>query len=664
MSAVAVKTGRGASLPASPTVIMWMLALCGTIVSLQQTMVVPLLPEFPVILGTSVDNSSWLVTATLLTGAVSTPVVSRLADMYGKRRMILVALSVMIAGSLLGAATSLLPVVVIARGMQGVGMALVPVGIAMMRDVLPADRVPLGVSLMSGTLAIGAGAGLPLAGWLAEHLDWHAIFWTTAILGIILLVAAKRVLPESQVRTGGRFDYLGALLATGALTMLLLVISKGGQWGWTSGPTLGALVLGVLLLGLWVPLELRVPNPLIDVRTAMRPAVGLVNICAVLTGFGMFANMLVTTQQLQLPTTTGFGLGLPVLESGLWMAPSALVFGLCAPLSAAMTNRFGARVTLLLGAGAMSVCYVLRAFFTDDLFQVVLGSMLVSVGTSLAFAAMPTLIMAAVPVTETAAANGLNTLLRSIGTSTSSATVAALAAANTVVIAGVPYPSEGALITIFWMAAGACALACLTTIPLFGMSDVKESEATPDEAVLARGVVVGADGVPVRTAVVTIVAPEGARLDWAQVDGQGEFNVSVPGTRPCLFVTSAEGWAPDARVVRPNGLVTIALRPTDGLHGRVQSLGGSSLDGVVVLTRQEGGVVATGRTETDGRFALVPPGPGGYVLSVVDRLSGEARASFVQYHGGAQRMDIELPGVAGGRCGLAAPGPQAMSPGG
>jgi MFS family permease len=448
--------------------VMAMLALCGVIVSLQQTMVVPVLPEFPTLLDISVDDASWLVTATLLTGAVSTPVVTRLADMYGKRRMIVVALSVMVAGSILGAvAHEHFAAVILARVLQGVGMALVPVGMAMMRDVLPAARVPLGVSLMSGTLAIGAGAGLPLAGLLVDRFAWHSIFWATALVGAALLVGAVRILPESPLATGGRFDLGGAVVLSAGLSLVLLSISKGGQWGWGAPITLGTAAGGAALLALWVPMTLRAPHPLIDIRAASRPAVALVNICAVFTGFGMFANMLITTQRLQLPTADG--LGLTTLESGLWLAPGALVFGFMAPVAAAMIRRFGAELTLALGGGMMGVAYALRTFFDSTLFEVVAGSIVVSAGTSLAFAAMPVLIMAMAPVTETASANGLNTLLRALGTSSSSAILAAVGAASTVVVAGVPYPSGDALVTVLWISAAASGAALLVALALLPM---------------------------------------------------------------------------------------------------------------------------------------------------------------------------------------------------
>lgn len=488
--ASAVMTTTGVIAPVrsrlSTALIVASLCLCGTVVSLQQTLVVPILPELPRLLSTSSDNASWLVTATLLAGAVSTPVVSRLADMFGKRKMIVLCLLFSIGGSFIGAFSTSLLTVVAGRTLQGVGMALIPVGIAIMRDELPKERVPLGVALMSATLAVGAGAGLPLAGIIASSTDWHAIFWVTAGAGILMLVFVLLVLPESPVRSPGHFDYRGAAGLTIALTALLLAISKGGVWGWGNPWTLGLGFGGLLVLIAWVPLELRVRRPLVDIRVARRPAVLLVNISSVLVGFAMFGNMLVTTQLLQLPTSTGYGLGLGMVESGLWLAPTALVFGALAPVSAAITRRFGAHTTLMSGALIMSVFYVARVFLSNDLTQIVIGAMLVSVGTSLTYAAMPTLIMRAVPVTETASANGLNTLLRSVGTSMSSAAVGVALSVGTVLIAGESHPALSSFQLIFWGSALTCLVSAVLALPLRRLtadSEYDEDERAMDDAV-------------------------------------------------------------------------------------------------------------------------------------------------------------------------------------
>ncbi len=630
------------------------LALTGTTVSLQQTMFLPLLPDFPRLLDTTVDNASWLVTATLLTGAVSIPTISRLADMFGKKRMMMVALAAMVAGSLLGGLSEALSLVIAARAIQGVGMALIPVGIAIMRDELPRERVPLGVALMSATLAIGAAVGLPLSGFIAERLDWHSIFLVTGVAGAVMLAAVWLVLSESPVRTRGSFDYRGALLISAALTSVLLVLSKGGQWGWTSEPTLLLAVLGVLLIAAWVPVELRVRNPLVDIRVAARSAVLLVNIASVLTGFAMFGNLLVTTQQLQAPESTGYGFGLDVLHTGLWMAPNALTFGLMAPVSAWVIRRFGPQAALFAGALLMAGSYAARVFFSAELWQIVAGSMLVAVGASMTFAAMPTLIMRAVPVTETASANGLNVLMRSIGTSSSSAAMAAVVTLGVVRVGEEVHPSFGALATVFWVAAVMSLGAALLTVPTFRMRELPEE---PPGAgghmrdTVVHGRVVSTTGRPVRNAVVTLLTPSGEQVDWSQVDSAGDFSIAVPGAGRYLVVTAAEGWTPESRLAdlaAETEIEPIVLRERLTLAGTVNDPYGPVDGAVVALTQQSGEVVGTARSGTDGRYEMPLPPNGRYVLTAVTP-AGATAASAVTVWGATRTMDFDLPAGDGTR---------------
>lgn len=631
----------------STTAVIATLCLCGTIVALQQTLIVPILPELPVLLNTSIDNASWLVTATLLAGAVATPIVSRLADMFGKRRMMIVCLVIVIIGSLLGAMSETLIPAIAARSLQGVGMALIPVGIAIMRDELPRAKVPLGVALMSATLAVGAGIGLPLAGIIAEHLEWHAVFWVTVVAGTIMLVAVLMILPESPVKTHGTFDYRGAIVLTGALTTLLLALTKGGHWGWTSPSTLGLAAGGAALLAIWIPLELRTPSPLVDIRIAARPAVLLVNIASLLVGFAMFANLLVTTQLLQLPTSTGYGLGLGLIETGAWMAPSALIFGALAPFSAWVTRRFGAQTTLVSGAATMSLFYVVRVFMSHELWQIVAGSMLVGIGTSLAYAAMPTLIMAAVPITETASANGLNTLLRSVGTSMSSAAVAVVVSMGATLIAGEVHPTYGAFAIIFWMAAGTAAAATLVALPLSRLVDLSAPLEDDFDGTLtvAQGTILDSQANPVRSAVISALTPEGEHVDWSRVDSVGGFSLALPGPGRYLLVTSADDWVPDSRVIAFDGesaIDPITLRHPTTLSG-VVTRSGSPLAGVlVVLIRPEGEVSATATTDSTGHFAVRTPANGRYVLTAVEQETGASASRRVILPGLTVTVDLDL----------------------
>ena len=640
--------------PATPTrragggVVIAVLALCGTVVSLQQTMVLPLVPDLPDLIGTSAGNASWMVTATLVAGAVATPVISRMADMYGKRRMILVTLAIVVLGALVGGLSTSLPFLLLARALQGMGMALVPIGIATMRDELEPEKVPLAVALMSATLAIGAGVGLPLGGFLAEAFDWHVVLWLPGVLALLMLGLVLVTVSESNVRTAGAFDFRGAVLLSLALVLLLLAVSKGADWGWVDARTLGCLAAGIALLAVFIPLELRVPNPLVDIRTAAQPVVLAANTISVFMGFAMFVNMLVSTQLLQTPTDTGYGLGLDALHAGLWMAPSAVAFGLLAPLSGWVTRRFGPEMAIGAGGAIMAVSYLARVPLSGSVTLVVIGTVIVTIGTALAYSALPTLIMRSVPVTETAAANGLNTLLRSVGTSTASAVTAAVLAA-TITSATKGHPTFGALCTMFVLAAAASAVSVVLILPFLrrraAEGDTQSIETLTVDHVV-HGKVVDAKGAGLGGAVVTVMGGRGSHMDWSRTDSAGDFSVATGGPIRHLFVVSAVGWSPasfyvdltDNRHLAPFAMterLTVTGRITDAHEHPVD-------DASVVITKRTGGSVSWVRTDESGLYTLPLPKEGVYDLTAVDRATGATHSHILAVGGRSAMVDLEL----------------------
>lgn len=628
-------------------VVVAVLALCGTVVSLQQTMVLPLVPDLPDLIGTTPGNASWIVTATLVAGAVSTPVISRMADMYGKRRMILLTLAIVAVGALVGGVSTALPLLILARVLQGIGMALVPVGIATMRDELDPDQVPLAVALMSATLAIGAGVGLPLGGYLAQAFDWHVVLWLPGVLALVMLGLVLATVSESSVRTSGAFDFRGAVLLSLALVLLLLAVSKGSDWGWTDARTLVSVLAGLALLAVFVPLELRIPNPLVDIRTAAQPVVMAANTISVFMGFGMFVNMLVSTQLLQTPKETGYGLGLDALHAGLWMAPSALVFGLLAPVSGWVTRRFGPELAIAVGGVIMTISYLARVPLSGSIALVVIGTIVVTIGTALAYSALPTLIMRSVPVTETAAANGLNTLLRSVGTSTASAVTAAVLAATVSATTG--YPTFGALSLMFVLAAGASAVSTGLIVPFLRQRAV-EGDDQPAERLtvdhVVRGRVVDAKGDPVAGAIVTVMGGRGSHVDWANTDSAGDFRVATGGPIRHLFVVSAVGWSPVsvyADLTDDPKLAPFVLRERLTVRGRITDERGEPAPDVsVVITKRTGGSVSWVRTDAKGDYTLPLPREGAYDLTAVDRDSLATRSRVLTIGGRSVEVDLQL----------------------
>ncbi|MET7773948.1 MFS transporter [Nocardia sp. NPDC005366] len=434
------------------------LCLSGIVVALQHTLVVPLLLEFPTILGVDYASVSWLVTVTLLTASIATPILSRLADMFGKRLMMLVSLAAVVVGSLVAAVGGTFLTVLIGRGLQGLASALVPIAIAIMRDELPAREVAGATALMSATLGIGSALGLPLPGILYAHVGWQAIFLMSAVAGAVLFVAMLVVVPESLARTRRRFDTVGAVLLSTALVGLLLAITKGGTWGWTDPRTVIAAAVGIVMLAALVPVELRAGQPLVDLRTSGRRPVLLTNIAGLLVGVSMYANMLTTTQQLTMTTDSGYGSGLSVLTAGLCLVPAGLMMLVFSPVAALMIRRFGAGSTLVVGALILAVAYGARVLLHESVLLIAAGAAVVMVGTTIAYAAMPILIMGSVPITETASSNGLNALARAIGTAISSALISALLTTVTFEVMGRELPTLGAF-QLVYVVAGSAALA-------------------------------------------------------------------------------------------------------------------------------------------------------------------------------------------------------------
>jgi EmrB/QacA subfamily drug resistance transporter len=457
--ALARPAEAGSSAPPKPNAVVAVLALAGIVVSLMQTLVIPIVPELPKLLHAEPSDAAWAVTATLLAASVATPVVGRLGDMFGKRRMLLLSIVLLVSGSLVcGLADSLVPMIV-GRALQGLAAAVVPLGISIMRDALPSDRLAGSTALMSASLGVGGALGLPAAAFIADNWNWHILFWVSAALGAVAFVLVLLIVPESKVRAGGRFDLVGSLGLSAGLVSLLLTVSKGGDWGWTSGTTLGLGAAAVVILLCWGWWELRSPQPLVDLRTTAKPQVLFTNLASIALGVSMFAMSLVLPQLLQLPEQTGYGLGKSMLTVGLVLAPQGLVMMAMSAVSAAVTKAKGPKVTLMIGALIVAAGYVLNIVLMSEVWHLVLVSCVIGAGIGFTYGALPALIMGAVDPTQTGAANSLNTLMRSLGTSFASALAGVILAQMTTDFGGTALPSENGFKVVMVIGAGAALLA-------------------------------------------------------------------------------------------------------------------------------------------------------------------------------------------------------------
>jgi MFS family permease len=432
-------------------------ALAGLLVSLTQSLLVPVLPQLAVDLRSSTSAIEWLLTSTLLVGAVAVPVLGRLGDLYGKRRMLLVSALALFVGSIVCALTDQIGWLIVGRAITGLSIAAVPLGISLVGAVLPGRHAASGIALISATLGVGGALGLPLAGLVAEHADYHVLFWICVGGGVLSYAGTYFFVVEPPRAASGRMDLRGTALLAAALVALLLPLAQATSWGWSDPRTIGLLGASAVLLGAFVAVERRLASPLVDMVVNARPSLLLTNIASLCVGFALFATLIGTASYVQAPRASGYGFGSSIVVSGLCLLPSGLAMLLLSPVSARLSMAFGPKVTLALGAAVVALGFVSRIVLTGHLWEIVLGTSIAGAGTGIAYAAMPSLILRAAPRSELAAANGLNALARSVGSSLASAVGGTLLAAQTVRLGGVELPSLAGYRLLFAI----CAVAAL-----------------------------------------------------------------------------------------------------------------------------------------------------------------------------------------------------------
>ncbi len=448
--------GEPAKSHPNATLLVLFLSLGGLAFATLQSLVAPALPVIAQDLSASTGDISWVLTAYLLAASVFTPILGRLGDMIGKRRVLLAVLVIFFAGTLLAALAPNLVVLIAARALQGAAGAILPLSIGIVRDELPRERVGVIVGLLSALFGIGAGIGIVAAGPIVDHLSWHWLFWLPLVMIVIAMLGVIFGVPESPVRTPGRLDVLGASILSVSLVSLLLAISKGREWGWADPLTVSLLILGAVALVGFVLVELRVKEPLINMRLLAIRGVWATNLVGLAFGFAMFGTFLLIPVLLQLPVETGYGFGKTVTQAGFFLLPTTLTMLVFGPLSGLLARRFGPKLPMLLGAVFVVAAFTLPALTHAELWHIVVSGLLTGAGIGLAFAAMSNAIIETVPASHTGEATGVNAIVRTIGGSIGTAVVAAVVVSNSDARG---LPSDTAFTEGFWVCAAVAMIA-------------------------------------------------------------------------------------------------------------------------------------------------------------------------------------------------------------
>ncbi|SDG00077.1 MFS transporter [Klenkia brasiliensis] len=451
------------------------LSLAVTTLSLLQSLVVPMLPVIGQQLGVGAGAAGWVLTANLLAAAVLTPVIGRLGDTLGERRVVLGVLVVISAGTLLAVLTTSLPLLLVARVLQGASYGLFPLSISILRRELPAERLTIAMSVVSSTLAVGGVIGLVVTGLLTrDGGNYHRPFWLGLAIALVALALAAWALPDRPASATGGVDWWGAVVLGTGLVLLLLPLSQGHTWGWASPATLGCLAGAVVVLAGWVLLQRRRTHPLVRPQLLADRRMLVPNVAGLMTGFGLFASFLAVTQFVQVPAAAGYGFGASTLEAAVvYLLPGGVVGIVLAPFAGQVVSRIGGETTLLIGAASGLVGFTLFALARSVPWVVVLVGLLTQLAVTVAFAALPALVVQAVDPSETGVANGVNSITRSVGSALASALIITVVAGSA---DATGLPSNGSFTVVAVLGGGSALVTGL--VALWGR---RSSRRRPDE---------------------------------------------------------------------------------------------------------------------------------------------------------------------------------------
>jgi predicted MFS family arabinose efflux permease len=397
------------------------LVFLGMVVAIVSSLGAPMIPTIATVYGVALPDAQWSLTITLLVGALATPTMGRLGDGPHRRIVILVSLGAITAGCVLAALPLGFHALLVGRALQGTGMGLTPLAMAAARDALHGEKARSTVALLSITTIAGVGMGYPITGLIADQLGFAAAFWFGAIVSGAALVTAAIVLPRSQSKAAPKLDWLGAALLAAALTCVLLALSRGEQWGWTSAKTLTLFPLSAVLAAAWVVHELRTEHPLIDLRLVKAAPVLAADTTAVLAGVGMYLMLATIVRFVQTSPSAGYGFGASVVVAGLVLLPFSMASIASSRVAAFIARRFTPIAVLPIGCLIFVIAMLEFAFMRSALVHVFIAMTIAGLGVGCTFAAMPGLVVQSVPPHETGSAMSFNQVLRYVGYSTGSA---------------------------------------------------------------------------------------------------------------------------------------------------------------------------------------------------------------------------------------------------
>lgn len=487
-------SSAGVRIPRTAWKLLVILSSIATMVMYAETMLIPAIPDLISDFNVSYGTSSWILTTYLISGAVATPIVGKLSDVYGKKKVLLVVMLIYAVGVSFGGFASDIYTLLLVRAIQGIGMGMFPIAFGLIRDQFPREKISIGQGIISSMFAAGAAIGLSAGALIVENFGWQATFFTIIPIAILLLVTIWRFVhihetrdtdpspikhsvrkdkesvlapvANSNKRQRGKLqlDIKGAAALAVSITSFLLCLTlietssglsneSNSVVGILSadGTILGTAVIAAISFGLFLLIERGESYPLIDLRLLGNKAILPSMLIILIVGLSNF--MVFQTIPILVRNPEPLGFGADVVDAGTIQLPFALVFLVFGPTSGFIISRLGSLRPVIVGTSIITASFLGLVFFHDSPIAISINLGVLATGLSFAAIGAMNVIILATPKEYTGISLGIATLVRIIGSAIGPALAAMyMQASQTVIDVGAvsrSYPSDFAFVMIF-----------------------------------------------------------------------------------------------------------------------------------------------------------------------------------------------------------------------
>lgn len=399
--------------------VMLLLAMIIVAVMYVEGMLTPSLPSIAKDFHITVDQVSLVLSTYLITGVAASPIMGKLGDIYGKKKMMSIAM-IIYAGAV--SVTGFSPdftFMVISRAVQGIGLTIMPLGMALIREEFPPEMVPKAQSLISGMFGAGFAISLPLGSLISNDFGWRMTYHTAIPFIVALAILTVFAVHESKYRKPNvKVDYIGAVMLGVPLALVVLALSEGSQWGWTSTLFLGMMVVGLFL---FVPMLLyerhyhsHKGEAIFDMNLLKKRNVLVANLTLTIAGMGMYLSMQALSYKFETPSPNGYGLN--ILDTGLSMVAFALGMIVFSVITGKVITRVGIKPLGIVGAIISATGFFLLAL-SPTYMETLLWEFVIGSGMAVMNAALINLLILSVDPREMGLATSMNSTFRYLGSS-------------------------------------------------------------------------------------------------------------------------------------------------------------------------------------------------------------------------------------------------------